>query len=80
MKKRLKNPYFWIGVGGVVLTAVGISPEMLTDWHIVGDSVLNLLKNPYMLGSVAMALIGVFVSPTTQGLGDGVVETDENDL
>lgn len=67
---RAKNPWFWIGVGGVVLTAMGISPEMLTSWSAVADAFLALVKNPFMLGSVAIAVLGIFVDPTTAGLKD----------
>ena len=67
---RFKNPWFWVGLLGVILTAMGISPEMLTSWEAVGDAVISLVSNPFMLGSVAVAILGVFVDPTTAGIGD----------
>lgn len=67
---RMKNPWFWVGLGGVVLTAMGVSPEMLTSWALVGQAVADLVSNPFMLGSVAVAVMGVFVDPTTAGVGD----------
>lgn len=70
MKVRVKNPYFWVGVIGVILTAMGISPQMLTSWGAVFDAFKALIMNPFMLGSVAVALLGVFVDPTTAGPGD----------
>lgn len=70
LPKRCKNIYFWIGLLGVVLTAMGVSPEMLTDWEIVVEQVKGLLSNPFMLGSVIVAVIGVVVDPTTPGIGD----------
>ena len=30
---RFKNVWFWVGVGGVLLTALGIEPQMLTSWE-----------------------------------------------
>ena len=70
LKVRMKNPYFWIGVVGVILTAMGISPEMLTSWGAVWEAIVNLLQNPFMIGSVIIALVGIFVDPTTAGIGD----------
>lgn len=69
-KVRAKNPWFWVGVGGVILTAMGISPEMLTSWGAVANAFLALIKNPFMLGSVVLAILGIFVDPTTAGLKD----------
>ena len=71
MKSRYKNPYFWIGLLGIILTAMGVSVDMLTNWTAVWTAIVNLVTNPFMLGSVAVAVIGVFVDPTTKGLGDG---------
>lgn len=67
---RIKNPYFWVGIIGVVLTAMGVSPEMLTSWSAVADAGKELVSNPYMLGSVILAVMGVFLDPTTAGMGD----------
>lgn len=67
---RLKNPWFWVGLVGVILTAMGVSPESLTSWEAVKDAVISLVSNPFMIGSVAVAVLGVFVDPTTSGLGD----------
>lgn len=70
IKVRLKQPFFWIGLLGVVLTAMGVSPETLTSWQAVYDALIALLSNPFMLGSVFVAVLGVFVDPTTGGIGD----------
>lgn len=67
---RLKNPWFWVGLIGIVLTAMGVSPSMLTSWDILWYNIKNLLSNPFMLGSVALSILGVFVDPTTSGVGD----------
>lgn len=67
---RLKNPWFWVGVVGIILTAMGVSPEMFTSWDIVWANLVALVKNPFMLGSVALSVLGVFVDPTTNGVGD----------
>lgn len=67
---RLKNPWFWVGLVGIILTAMGVSPEMLTSWDILWNNIVSLVKNPFMLGSVALSVLGVFVDPTTSGVGD----------
>ena len=67
---RAKNPWFWISLFGVILTAMGISPEMFTSWDAVANAFIELVKNPYMLGSVLVAVLGVFVDPTTKGIND----------
>lgn len=67
---RAKNPWFWVSLGGVILTAMGVSPEMLTSWGAVMDALVNLITNPFMLGSVIIAVMGVVIDPTTAGVGD----------
>lgn len=67
---RLKNPWFWVGLIGVILSAMGVSPDMFTSWGAVWDAIVNLVRNPFMLGSVALAVMGVFLDPTTAGIGD----------
>jgi phi LC3 family holin len=67
---RLKNPWFWVGLVGVVMSAMGVSPDMFTSWGAVWDAIVNLVSNPFMLGSVVLAVLGVFVDPTTAGIFD----------
>lgn len=67
---RMKNPLFWISLGGVILTAMGHSPETFTSWGKVFQACIELLGNPYMLGSVLLAVLGVFLDPTTRGVCD----------
>lgn len=67
---RMKNPWFWVSLLGVILTAMGVSPEMFTSWDAVIQAIRDLLGNPFMLGSVAIAVMGVFIDPTTAGVGD----------
>ena len=67
---RFKNPWFWVGLGGVILSAMGVSPEMFTNWGAVWEAAVNLINNPFMLVSVVLAVLGVFVDPTTSGISD----------
>lgn len=67
---RFQNPWFWVGLLGTILAAMGVSPEMFTSWPLVWDAVVGLFSNPFQLGCVVLAIIGVFVDPTTKGIGD----------
>lgn len=67
---RFKNPWFWVGLGGVILSAMGVSPEMFTSWGAVWDAICSLFSNPFQIGCVVLAVLGVFVDPTTDGVGD----------
>lgn len=69
-KVRIKNPYFWIGLIAVILAAIGVSPESLTSWEILAGQVMSLLKNPFAIGCVIVAIIGYINDPTTKGIKD----------
>ncbi len=71
LKKRIKNPWFWIGLVGVLLAATGTSLAQLTSWEAVGRMLLNTALNPATLAGVLLAGLGVFVDPSTPGLSDG---------
>ncbi len=71
-RERYKNPYFWVGLGGVMLTAMGLRPTDFTTWEHVAYQVQSIIQNPYLLGSTMMAVLGVFVDPTTVGLKDEI--------
>lgn len=66
----MRNPWFWVSLAGVILTAMGTNPQTLTSWPAVLAAIWGLLKNPYLLGSVALAVLGVFIDPTTEGVQD----------
>lgn len=70
IKERFKNPYFIIGLLGVIFAAAGISFDSLTNWSIFWQNILNILNNPFLLASVITAVIGVFVDPSTEGFKD----------
>lgn len=69
-KVRAKNPYFWLGLGGAVIAASGISPETITSWCMIGQVLLDFISNPFAVISVIVAVIGVISDPTTEGLSD----------
>lgn len=67
---RMKNPWFWVGLIGVIFTAMGVNPEMLTSWGLVYNAFIELVSNPFKLATVFMAVLGIFVDPTTAEFGD----------
>ena len=69
-KVRAKNPYFWVGLLGVILAAMGVNAEMFTSWDVVIAQAKALISNPYMIGSVIMAILGTLIDPTTAGITD----------
>lgn len=69
-KVRFKNPYFWVGIIGVILTAAHISSETLTSWPLLADAFIGIVSNPFVLGSVLLAVLGVVLDPTTAGVKD----------
>ena len=68
--ERYKNPWFWVGIGGIVLTSLQVEASTLTTWASVGELVIKTVSNPFLLGTTAMAILGVFINPTSKGLGD----------
>nr|DAR39521.1 MAG TPA: holin [Caudoviricetes sp.] len=68
--ERYKNPWFWVGIGGIVLTSLQVEASTLTTWASVGELVIKTVSNPFLLGTTAMAVLGVFINPTSKGLGD----------
>ena len=67
---RMHNWAFWLGLGATILAAMNVSPEMFTSWELVYAEAINLINNPFRLGCVLVAVIGVLTDPTTPGIGD----------
>ena len=67
---RMQNWAFWLGLGATILAAMNVSPEMFTSWDLVWQEIVALFSNPFRLGCVVVAVIGVFTDPTTPGVGD----------
>lgn len=74
---RVRNPYFWLGLGGVVLAAMGAKPEMFTSWQVLITQIRIVAGNPFLLGSIIVAVIGVLCDPTTKGMGDADIKKGE---
>lgn len=67
---RLKNPWFWIGLVSIALTAIGVDPTMFTSWSAVWDAIKDVLANPVQLVTMILAILAVFIDPTTSGITD----------
>lgn len=67
---RFKNPWFWVGVASVAITAIGVDPQTFTSWAAVWDGIVSVLENPVQLVTMFLAILSVFVDPTTAGIGD----------
>ncbi|KGJ48067.1 phage phi LC3 family holin [Clostridium sp. NCR] len=70
MKNRFKNPYFWLGLVGVIFSSAGVDFNTLISWNLLGEALLSILSNPVALVAVTAALIGVCVDPSSKGLKD----------
>lgn len=76
-KVRARSPQFWVGLIGVVLSPVlaclGLGFEDLTTWDSVANVFAQFFSNPYLIGTVVMAVlsfVGVLTDPTTKGITD----------
>lgn len=67
---RMQNWAFWLGLGATILAAMNVSPEMFTSWELLWAEVVALFNNPFRLGCVIIAIMGVLTDPTTPGIGD----------
>ena len=67
---RFRNPWFWVGVCSVAITAIGVDPQTFTSWAAVWVGVTNVLGNPVQLVTMCLAILSVFVDPTAAGITD----------
>ena len=70
IKVRVKNPWFWVGVVSVAITAIGVDPQTFTSWAAVWEGIKAVLSNPVQLVTMCLAVLSVFIDPTTAGLSD----------
>lgn len=73
-KVRFRNPLFWAELAAAivlpVVTCLGLRWEDMTTWAELGGVLLEAVKNPVILVSVAVSLWNAINDPTTQGLSD----------
>lgn len=73
-KVRFKNPLFItqviLAIGVPVLAYFGLTAQDLTTWSGLFAITLDALKNPYVLGMVAVSLYNALNDPTVSGMSD----------
>ena len=73
-KVRLKNPVWWAQTVLALLTPIlayaGLTAADLTTWDALGGLLIGALRNPYVLGLVAVSVWNACNDPTTAGLTD----------
>lgn len=73
-KVRMKNPLFWVEVGlAVISTALvynSLEPQDLTSWNGLGNLLVGIISNPYLLFMCGVSVFNAVNDPTTKGLKD----------
>lgn len=70
---RFKNPWFWVGLVAVMAASIDLNFQEITTWSLAIDAVMDVLKNPFKIGCVVVAALGVFIDPTTDGITDSEI-------
>ena len=74
LKVRFKNPVFIVQLILAILTPLlayaGLTVQDLTSWAILGNILLEAIKNPYILGLIVISVWNALNDPTTAGLKD----------
>nr|DAV20190.1 MAG TPA: holin [Caudoviricetes sp.] len=73
-KVRMKNPLFWVEVGlAVISTALvynSLEPQDLTSWNGLGNLLVGIISNPYLLFMCGVSVFNAVNDPTTKGFKD----------
>ena len=73
-KVRARNPLFWAELAAAVvlpvLACLGLRWEYMTTWAELGAVLLEAVKNPVVLVSVAVSIWNAVTDPTTEGISD----------
>ena len=71
---RFKNPIWWgqlfLAIASPILAYYGLNFKDLNTWNSVFDLLLNAIKNPYIVGLIAVNVFNTINDPTTKGLSD----------
>ena len=65
---KLKNPYFYLSVVGLIFSASGVDFTQLTSWNLFWQALLGILENPVCVVAVITALLGIWNDNSTKGL------------
>ena len=72
---KLKNPYFWLSIVGLLFASAGIDFNTLTSWQLLGEALLSILNNPVSVVAALTALVGIWNDNGTEGL-DGLKDKE----
>lgn len=65
---KFKNAYFWLSVIALIFSASGVDFNQLTSWALLGEALLDIIKNPVSVVAVITALLGIYNDNSTRGL------------
>ena len=68
---KLKNPYFYLSVVALIFSASGVDFNELTSWNLLGNALIDIIKNPVCVVAVITAFLGIWNDNSTKGL-DGI--------
>ena len=68
---KLKNPYFYLSVIALIFSASGVDFNELTSWNLLGNALIDIIKNPVCVVAVITAFLGIWNDNSTKGL-DGI--------
>ena len=68
---KLKNPYFYLSVVGLIFSASGVDFTQLTSLNLFWQALLGIIENPVCVVAVITALLGIWNDNSTKGL-DGI--------
>lgn len=68
MKKKLKNPYFWLSAIALIFSASGVDFNALTSWKLLGEALFGIVQNPVAVVAVITAFLGIWNDNSTKGL------------
>lgn len=65
---KLRNPYFWLSMFGLIFAAAGVDFNTLTSWKLLGEAILSIVANPVSIVAVITAMLGVWNDNSTKGM------------
>lgn len=82
-KIRFTNPVFlaqlFLAVLMPILAYMGITLQDLTTWALVGDVLMEAIRNPYILGVIVVNVFNTLNDPTTKGVSDSELVLNRRD-
>lgn len=65
---KLKNPYFLIGILGLIFASSGVDFNTLTSWSLLGQSLLGIVSNPVSVVGIITSVLAMWNNNDTKGL------------